>query len=673
MGRLLTIGKLLAVTGLIGLGWHLTSASGPEFTANDKAFYADANLLNFVRPGLIIDVVGHEVAADGTVKARVKLTDLRGAGLDRLGVTTPGTVATSFILATIPAGQAQYTALTTRVQTSPITGQAATQAGTDTGGVWAQVAEGEYTYTFARKLPANTARDIVIAIGAYGSRTLTEFDLPTNYDDDVYHFRLDAAKVTAGRDIVTTASCNNCHDPLALHGGSRRSVELCAMCHQPQTVDPDTGNTQDLPVLIHKIHMGANLPSVQAGKPYQVIGFGQSVHDYSEVVMPSDARRCNVCHDGKAAQADKWLKPSRAACGACHDDVNFASGAGHVNLPQLSDNQCANCHTPQGELDFDASILGAHTIPEYSRHLSGIKFELVKVDDGTAGKRPTVTFSITDGKGNPVKPADMSRLAVVLSGPTSDYTTYVSEDPRQAQGAGNAYFWTFQNPLPADAKGSYSIHIEGYKNATLLEGTAKQVTVRDAGENKIIHFSVDGSKVEPRRKVVDLAKCNDCHGKLSLHGGNRNQIETCVACHNPKETDAARRPAAAKPDESISFAHMIHKIHTGHEIGQSYVVYGFGNTPHEYSHVGYPGDRRNCDSCHVNGSQNVPLSDKLQPVVNPRSLVNPLQPATAACVGCHVSRDALSHALVNTSQLGESCGACHGTSADFSVTRIHAR
>lgn len=674
MGRLLTIGKLLAITGLIGLGWHLTSASGPEFTANDKAFYADANLLNFVRPGLIIDVVGHEVAADGTVKARVKLTDLRGAGLDRLGVTTPGTVSVSFILATIPAGQSYYTSVTTRVQTSPITGQSATQAGTDSGGTWAQVAEGDYTYTFARKLPANTARDIVIAIGAYGSRNLSEFDLPTNYDDDVYHFRLDNTKVTVGRDIVTTESCNNCHDPLALHGGSRRSVELCVMCHQPQTIDPDTGNTVDMPVMVHKIHMGSSLPSVQAGGKYVIIGNQQSVHDYSSIAMPSDVRRCQVCHDGKAAQADKWLKPNRAACGACHENVNFATGAGHVNLPQLSDNQCANCHTPQGELDFDASILGAHAIPEYSRHLPGIKFELTKVDDGTAGKRPTVTFSITDGKGNPVKPSDMSRLAVVLSGPTSDYTTYVSEDPRAAQGAGNSYFWTFQNPLPANAKGTYAIHIEGYKNATLLAGTAKEkANIRDAGENKIIYFSVDGSKMEPRRKVVDLAKCNDCHARLSLHGGNRNTIEACVTCHNTKETDAARRPAGAKPDQTIQFANMIHRIHTGEENGGPYIIYGFGGSVNDFSEVRYPGDRRNCDACHVNGSQNLPLKDTLVPVNNPNGLVNPLQPATAACTGCHVSRDALSHAIVNTSQLGESCGACHGTSADFSVTRIHAR
>ena len=69
---------------------------------------------------------------------------------------------------------------------------------------------------------------------------------------------------------------------------------------------------------------------------------------------------CNGCH-GKdsAAQKDAWLnKPSRNACGACHDNVNFATGENHVNLPQPTDNQCANCHRPQGEVEFDASIKG---------------------------------------------------------------------------------------------------------------------------------------------------------------------------------------------------------------------------------------------------------------------------------------------------------------------------
>jgi OmcA/MtrC family decaheme c-type cytochrome len=218
-----------------------------------------------------------------------------------------------------------------------------------------------------------------------------------------------------------------------------------------------------------------------------------------------------------------------------------------------------------------------------------------------------------------------------------------------------------------------SVQIEGYKNVTLLPGTTTEMTVRDAGKNKVIYFSVDGSKVEPRRQVVDLAKCNSCHVSLSLHGSNRNQIEACVTCHNTQQTDAARRPANAKPDETVHFATMIHRIHTGEENQGDYIIYGFNASVNNFSHVRYPGDRRNCDACHINGSQNPPLPETLTPVNNPRGLVTPLQPTTAACTACHQGHDPLSHALSNTSAIGESCGTCHGVNADFSVDKSHAR
>src|SRR5450759_2664293 len=73
----------------------LVSAPGPTYTASNKEFYADPNLINFVRPGLVMKIVSAEIATDGTVKAKVKLTDPKGLGLDRLGVTTPGAVAVS--------------------------------------------------------------------------------------------------------------------------------------------------------------------------------------------------------------------------------------------------------------------------------------------------------------------------------------------------------------------------------------------------------------------------------------------------------------------------------------------------------------------------------------------------------------------------------------------------
>jgi OmcA/MtrC family decaheme c-type cytochrome len=655
----------------------VVSAPQSPFTTKDKAFYADANTINFVRPGLNIQVTGAEIAADGTIRARVKLTDPRGLPLDRLGVETPGPVSVSLVAATIPKGQNMYTAYTTRVQTSPITGQSAVQAAADTGGTWQTVATGEYIYTFRTRAPANMDRTATHTIHAYGSRNLTEFDLGTNYSDSVYHFVPAGGEVTEVRDIIRDASCNKCHEQLAFHGGARRSIGGCITCHTPQTTDPDTGNTVDMATMIHKIHTGRNLPSVRAGGKYQIIGFGQTVHDYSKIGFSAypDTRNCIACHEqGKGArQEDIWLtRPTRRACGSCHDTVNFATGEGHVNLPQLSDNQCATCHTPEGELEFDASIKGAHTIARFSRDLPGTVFEIrdVKVED----RRPTVTFRVTDRRGNPIPLAEMSRLFLVLAGPTTDYTTFISQNAMQAQVAtdGLATF-TFPQPLPEGASGTWAVGIEGYRNLTLLAGTARQRTVRDAGENKVFYFSVDGSPVAPRRQVVSLEKCNACHYFLNLHGDNRNTLEQCVLCHNPVTTDRDRRPANQMPAESVHMATMIHRIHAGKLQQRDYTIYGFGNVPHNYNDVGFPAPLSSCDMCHVNDGQQLPVKAGVQPVTDPRGLLNPVGPETAACTGCHTAVYAASHALANTTQLGESCAACHGPQAQFSVNRSHAR
>lgn len=353
--------------------------------------------------------------------------------------------------------------------------------------------------------------------------------------------------------------------------------------------------------------------------------------------------------------------------------MNFATGENHVNLPQLSDNLCASCHIPQGELEFDASIIGAHTIPEFSNELPGTVFEITDVRDGEAGKNPTVTFTVKDKAGNPITDISNMRLSLVLAGPTTDYSSYTSEAANGAQGSGGTYTYTFKQAIPADAKGTFAVGIEGYRSVTLMEGTTRQMTVRDAGMNQVAYFSVDGSPVTPRRQVVSLEKCNSCHASLSAHGGNRNTIEQCVLCHNPVKTDAAARPADQKPDMTIQMAYMIHRIHTGEDSPSEIVIYGHGNSRNDFGEVRYPGDTRNCNACHVNGSEELPLSESLLDVNNPRGLLNPMGPATAACTGCHTSTPAASHALSNTTQLGEACAACHRTGYEFGVPKIHAR
>jgi OmcA/MtrC family decaheme c-type cytochrome len=652
----------------------LSSQSGSRFTPRDKAFYKPEAIVNFVRPGLVLKIESAGIASDGTIQAKFKVTDPQGLGLDRLGVSTPGAVSISFVASTIPAGQTQYVAYTTRVQTSPITNKSAIQGSTDSGGVFAQVADGEYTYTFKTKAPAGFDAAATHTIGVYSSRDLTSFDLGTQYANDLFTFTPSGAPVTATRDVVETSSCNQCHDPLSAHGGARQLVGLCILCHNPQSSDPDTGNTIDFKVMIHKIHDGVNLPSVKAGGKYQIIGFNQSVNDFSTVVFPSDVRNCTMCHTPAATQANAYLKPSRVACGSCHDDVNFASGQGHVNLPVFDDNQCSMCHVPQGEGEFDASILGAHTIPTQSKSLPGTTFGLVAVDNGTAGHNPTVTFTLKDKSGAPILPSAMNSLSLLLAGPTSDYPSAISEDVRKATGGTDGtYYWTFANPLPAAAKGSYTVAIEGYRNITLLPGTTKQQVVRDYGANQVITFSADGSPVTPRRAVVAIANCNTCHTALALHGGMRNQTQECVLCHNPNGTDAPVRPASANPPQAINFAQMIHKIHTGENLTTDFTIFGFGGTKNNFNDVRFPGDRRDCAKCHVNGSEQLPLSAKLLPVMDPRGPVPSVGPTASACTGCHTDISVASHALANTTALGESCDVCHGPDAEFSVSRVHAR
>jgi len=186
--------------------------------------------------------------------------------------------------------------------------------------------------------------------------------------------------------------------------------------------------------------------------------------------------------------------------------------------------------------------------------------------------------------------------------------------------------------------------------------------------------------------VVALGNCNACHVSLSLHGGLRNNTEYCVMCHNPSNTDAARRTSAADkavPPQGINFNLLVHRIHYGinmQAFKRTYVVVGFGGSHNDFSDTLFPAlsptgaatDTRNCSLCHVNNSeQNLPLG--LNQVVDPQGPINPIQAIASACTGCHVDIPTASHALTNTSTLGEACTVCHSSGAEFAVDKVHAQ
>jgi OmcA/MtrC family decaheme c-type cytochrome len=698
--------KSLASWGRVALSVVVVAAavsSAPQkpYSAREKAFYADDATVQFVRPGLVLKITGARIASDGTITATISITDPQGLPLDRTGALTPGAVSISMVAAVLPKSQTEYLAYTTRSQRSTITGNSAIQAAADAGGTFTQVGEGIYEYRFSTRAPTGFDASATHTIGAYGSRDLTLFDLGVNYASATFNFVPDGSDVTQTHDVVRTQACNSCHDQLSAHGGSRRGVEMCVLCHTSQTTDPDTGNTVNLPVMVHKIHMGSRLPSVIAGKPYQIIGFNQSVNDYSTVVFPANVQRCESCHDQNsgAAQATAYLtKPTRSTCGACHDDVNFATGEKHAGGPQFSDNLCATCHIPQGEIDFDASIKGAHVVPAESSLLTGL---VVKIDQvtGVAGSAPVVNFSVQDNSGNPLPLSKLGALSFTLAGPTTDYglTNFGAATPGYATesalaaancGASGSCIYTFQRTIPAQATGTFALAVEARRAETLLPGTTTERNVQYGAKNQVVYFSVDGSPVVPRRAVVATEKCNGCHAALSIHGTLRNQTEYCVLCHNPANTDAARRPTATveedrtAPPQGINFNLLVHRIHTGENLPpeRPYIVVGFGGSHNDFSEIHYPalsptgaaGDTRSCQMCHINSSEQ-DLTRASIPVTDPQGPINPVQPVTSACTGCHLSLPAASHALGNTTQLGESCAVCHGPGRDFSVAKEHAQ
>jgi OmcA/MtrC family decaheme c-type cytochrome len=722
----------LVAAAVVGSAVVLVAARKSTFTPHEKAFYADPSVVEYVNPGLTITVVSAKIASNGTISVDYKLTDPTGAALDSAGVVTPGPVSLSFLAAYIPAGQSQYSSYITRVSTAATGGATATQATTDSGGTYQTVSTGEYIYTFKTVAPTGFNANATTRIGIYGSRNLTQWDLGTSYADTYYDFIPSGTGTPTPRDIVRNADCNSCHgsavtttstNGLAAHGGSRRSVGVCIICHQPQTSDPNTGNSLDMKVFIHQIHMGSSLPSVQAGTPYQIIGYQNSVNDWSTVEYPANIERCQTCHNPKngAAQTGAWLNsPGAAACGSCHDNVNFATGTNHAGGPQPDDSECANCHIPQGELPFDSSIMGAHTIADQAPGIPGLNFTLVSVTGGSAGKNPTVTFTVKDNSGNPIPMSSFTTgsnsLSLTMAGPSSDYgytsfgsdTTstpgYVTESATSATCSGSGTcVYTFTHAVPAKATGTYAIGIEGRLSITLLPGTTSATTTNYGGVNQVIYFSVDGSAVTPRRTVVAMANCNACHSYLEVHGDLRNNVTYCPICHNPSNTDASTRSSAtvkaqqSLPPQGINFAMMIHKIHTGANLeanfNQDYIIVGHGGSENDFgaayasvpssipnTGVRYPAmgpsgsvaDTAECYMCHANGSEAV-LPIGKNPVTDPQGLLNPSPTTTSACTACHLNTGAFAHAVTQTDpKLGESCDVCHGTGAPFSATQVHA-
>lgn len=527
------------------------------------------------------------------------------------------------------------------------------------------------------------------------------------------------------RQVVDDASCNSCHDQVAVHGGGRTGMDYCVTCHNPGSIDANSGNNVDFKIMAHRIHYGPNLPSVVAGSPYKIWGYRNGEHDYSHVSYPQDVRNCTRCHAGQEdvdyAQSNNLPIPEatltpdghnwatyggRQACESCHDDKTQHGGGGSVS--------CINCHD---------NVQERHRDPAQEAR-ANYAAEILSVSNTAPGQTPLVRFRIYNPIDNSdydilsdpdwTQPGGASRLALTLAWSTSDYgntgngqsdASSIDIDAlANASGNGDGSFSVSATTAIPDgsfapgiaASGSGAATLEGHP-AISIDGATTQIPMT----NGVGYFSIDeaNNSAVPRRQSVELNKCLDCHRSLVLHGNNRNDnIDGCVTCHNPRNTDrgvrevASTPPSDGKQEESLDFKTMIHAIHAAGFREQPLQIVGFrGFSTHIYDsqHVQYPGALNDCQACHSSSGYQLPLADGVLGTSvdtgddrsDPRDdlLTTPM---SAACSSCHDSASAQQH--MKTTGGGrfaapyseataaiETCDVCHKASASAAVDVVH--
>ena len=520
---------------------------------------------------------------------------------------------------------------------------------------------GSYSYTFATDIktaacPApctdadGKALDISYQPGLTHRVTIQQANSAYPPASGVYDFVPAGGSVTTKRDILATAKCNECHGEVMMSGTNRVDTRLCVTCHNPGSWIAGTPNTPlDFKVQSHKMHNGANLPSVKAGGTYKI-----GTHDFSKVTFVQDIRNCTKCHDGTpgaanaTAQGDNWkMQPNMAACGSCHDDVYFGAKpdpakpyqtVAHPGGVMTDNSACALCHAA-GKFTDNKDIVVAHNFPARLKAAAAkFKYNIISVTPTTAGAKPVITFSVTDPT-NADAPYDIKTAAAFTAGANSTLTVklgwstsdFGNDNSGQAFGQplsinllGNAavvagaapgtYTVTSTVAIPATQSGALRALMEGHPAGDVT--SAGTFTDRLPVKSVFKDFAISGT-VAARRLVVDIAKCNVCHSVLSMPGKDRNdEPQVCAVCHNPNATDAGQRPATAgvltggtdgKLEQSIDFKIQSHAMHAGQADKGGFrtkgiTIYGSDGSPKDFSKVVFPGKLNDCSNCHAGTS-----------------------------------------------------------------------
>jgi OmcA/MtrC family decaheme c-type cytochrome len=391
-----------------------------------------------------------------------------------------------------------------------------------------------------------------------------------------YDFMPNGGTPSTTRDVVMKDSCTECHagkgighwqTASAINGipagvtVGRNDPRLCVTCHTDQikytfdageavmNADGVTFTTQtgtnavvrpaqailggravgNYPNLIHKMHMGENL--VKQGYNYNNSAEGS----FNAKAPPMEPRNCTKCHDGsatathKTANGDNWKNvPSRLACGACHDGINFATGAGvtladaaadvaagnpagttqsgHISGGYADDSTCgsSNCHTAANiALVHQSNTATAHNPiagawKNHTSHtVSTITYDIKSVDivaatvNAVSVNQPVIKFKITvDGTAVSSFPA----APLVTNANTGAQVVDPNYEPIPGFAGGPTFYVAYAVPqdgitAPADFNGRASASLT---NMLVASGSPKAGTITGPDANGYFTATLTG-------------------------------------------------------------------------------------------------------------------------------------------------------------------------------------
>lgn len=577
--------------------------------------------------------------------------------------------------------------------------QANTESGVAAG--WTELGAGRYRYAATTDLAAVTTPIAVAYEPGLTHRISIAIDLSgaarALAPDNPYVDFVPAGGTPAGKAIAATENCASCHVRFAAHGGPRRDNEYCVVCHNPATVDPDAGESVDMAYMAHSIHRGEARTNA-----YVVYGFGGTRYDFHEVTYPQPVTFCETCHERSAAapQGDDWKTfTNAAACGGCHDAGLVRSGPSPttgqytytythseaVLLPPgyvAADGTCMGCHGPGRPAGDNLAVHATDEARKEIENGSLFTYEILGIENAVAGQSPTVRFRILGADGQPVdvKAITTGRLRLDFAWSTQDVhnvadaTNYAADRGEAividlianmasvvANGDGT-FSYTLATPLPerfADAALGTGLLV-------VLEGRRQMPDGSEAFPESAFRFS-SGT----RPQIVAQEKCEDCHRRVSAHGGSRaGDPVICTTCHN----SSVGGTFGTDDYGAVALGAMLHSLHSGN-------LAPFGA-------ITYPQSVARCEGCHVAGSFNVARAQALPLTVNAGASslawTDDLADSASAgtCKGCHTSAEARSHMLSQggafavpktlvPSSSSEGCAFCHGAGRTNDTAAAH--